>query len=78
MSTIQQRLADLRKVMLQEGISAYIIPSSDAHLSEYTPEHWKGRTWISGFTGSAGTVVVTLERAALWTDGRLRVARLNS
>lgn len=70
MSTIQQRLADLRKVMLQEGISAYIIPSSDAHLSEYTPEHWKGRTWISGFTGSAGTVVVTLERAALWTDGR--------
>lgn len=51
-------------------MSAYIIPSSDAHLSEYTPERWQGRTWISGFTGSAGTMLVTLERAALWTDGR--------
>lgn len=70
MNAIQQRLASLRQAMRQEGISAYIIPSSDAHLSEYTPEHWQGRTWISGFTGSAGTMVITLERAALWTDGR--------
>lgn len=56
--------------MRQENIAAYIIPSSDAHLSEYTPERWQGRTWISGFTGSAGTMLITLDRAALWTDGR--------
>lgn len=68
--TIQERLASLRQAMQAEGISAYIIPSADAHLSEYTPERWQGRTWISGFTGSAGTMLVTLERAALWTDGR--------
>lgn len=67
---ILQRLASLRKVMSHEHIDAYIIPSSDAHLSEYTPEHWKGRRWISGFTGSAGTVVVTANKAGLWTDGR--------
>lgn len=57
-------------MMKQVGIHAYIIPSSDAHLSEYTPERWQSRSWISGFTGSAGTVVVTLTEAALWTDGR--------
>lgn len=70
MNQIQSRLVALRQVMQARGISAYIIPSSDAHLSEYTPEYWQGRTWISGFTGSAGTMLVTLERAALWTDGR--------
>lgn len=70
MNTIPQRLAALRQRMQSEGISAYIIPSSDAHLSEYTPEYWQGRTWISGFTGSAGTMLVTLDEAALWTDGR--------
>lgn len=68
--TIQERLTALREAMRAEGISAYIIPSSDAHLSEYTPERWQGRTWISGFTGSAGTMLITLDRAALWTDGR--------
>lgn len=56
--------------MRAEGISAYIIPSSDAHLSEYTPLRWQGRSWISGFTGSAGTIVVTLDWAGLWTDSR--------
>lgn len=67
---ILQRLAILREAMKQEHFDAYIIPSSDAHLSEYTPEHWKGRRWISGFTGSAGTIVVTTDKAGLWTDGR--------
>lgn len=70
MNTIPQRLDALRRQMQSHGISAYIIPSSDAHLSEYTPEYWQGRTWISGFTGSAGTMLITLECAALWTDGR--------
>ena len=52
------------------GITAYIIPTSDPHQSEYVAEHYKSRTWISGFTGSAGTVVVTQYDAILWTDGR--------
>lgn len=68
--TINERISLLRKVMRNSGISAYIITSSDAHLSEYTPERWKGRTWISGFDGSAGSVVVTLDKAGLWTDSR--------
>lgn len=70
MSVITERLVALRAAMRAEGISAYIIPSSDAHLSEYTPLRWQGRSWISGFSGSAGTMVVTLEHAALWTDSR--------
>jgi Xaa-Pro aminopeptidase len=56
--------------MHRHGIDAYIIPGSDAHLSEYVPERWKGRQWISGFTGSAGTVAVTAGKAGLWTDSR--------
>ena len=70
MSTIIERLALLRKEMKAAGLSAYIIPSSDAHLSEYTPDRFKSRAWISGFNGSAGTVVVTLNKAGLWTDSR--------
>ena len=70
MSTIIKRLALLRKEMKAAGLSAYIIPSSDAHLSEYTPDRFKSRAWISGFNGSAGTVVVTLDKAGLWTDSR--------
>lgn len=70
MSTIIERLALLRKEMKAAGLSAYIIPSSDAHLSEYTPDRFKSRAWISGFNGSAGTVVVTLDKAGLWTDSR--------
>ncbi|MDO4707488.1 MAG: aminopeptidase P family protein [Porphyromonadaceae bacterium] len=68
--TIINRLEALRTSMKREGIAAYIIPSADAHLSEYTPERWTGRTWISGFTGSAGTMLVTLSGAYLWTDSR--------
>jgi Xaa-Pro aminopeptidase len=56
--------------MREAELTAYVIPSSDPHQSEYPPEHWKSRQWISGFEGSAGTVVVTLERAGLWTDSR--------
>ena len=70
MSTIIERLALLRKEMKAAGLSAYIIPSSDAHLSEYTPDRFKSRAWISGFNGSAGTVVVTLDKAGLRTDSR--------
>lgn len=64
------KLSSLRKLMLEKGIDAYIIPSFDAHQSEYVPEHWKSRAWVSGFTGSAGTVVVTMNESGLWTDGR--------
>ena len=70
MSTIKERLALLRQEMKANGLSAYIITSSDAHLSEYTPLRWQGRKWISGFLGSAGTAVITLDRAGLWTDSR--------
>jgi len=56
--------------MRETGIHAYIIPSTDPHLNEYVPDHYKARAWISGFTGSAGTVVVTFDKAILWTDGR--------
>lgn len=69
-TSIQERLASLREAMKKKGIDAYIIPSSDPHLSEYVPARWKSREWISGFTGSAGTVVVTATKAGLWTDSR--------
>ncbi|MCB9555494.1 MAG: aminopeptidase P family protein [Deltaproteobacteria bacterium] len=67
---IKSRLEQLRAVMQRNGIAAYIVPSTDAHQSEYVPPCWQRRQWISGFTGSAGDVVVTLRAAALWTDGR--------
>ncbi len=69
-SIIRGRLAKLRFAMQAKGISACIIPSSDAHQSEYTAPHWKTRTYFSGFTGSAGTLVVTWQEAFLWTDSR--------
>ena len=67
---ITERLQKLRESMKNKGISAYIIPSADFHQSEYVGDYFKCRQFISGFTGSAGTVVVTLEEAGLWTDGR--------
>ena len=67
---IISRLNDLRASMAKANLDAYIIPSSDQHLSEYTPEVWQYRQWISGFLGSAGTVVVTTDEAFLWTDSR--------
>ena len=67
---ITDRVASLRALLMEKGLSAFIIPSTDPHLSEYVASHWKSREWISGFTGSAGTVVVTLDKAGLWTDSR--------
>ena len=71
---INQRLEDLREVMKREHLSAFIFPSTDPHQSEYVADHWKGREWISGFNGSAGTAVVTMTSAALWTDSRYFLA----
>ncbi|MFL0245720.1 aminopeptidase P family protein [Candidatus Clostridium stratigraminis] len=67
---INERTQKLRQLMKENNMDAYIVPSFDAHLSEYVSDHFKCREWISGFTGSAGTVVITLEDAGLWTDGR--------
>lgn len=71
---IKRKLDDLREVMRREKLAAFIFPSTDAHQSEYVASHWQGREWISGFDGSAGTAVVTLDRAALWTDSRYFLA----
>jgi Xaa-Pro aminopeptidase len=70
MNKIESRLYDLRRLMTNQGISAFITPSTDPHCGEYVPERWKSRRWISGFTGSAGIAVVTADKAALWTDSR--------
>lgn len=67
---INQRIENLRKLMKDRKIEAYIIPTSDPHQSEYLPDHYKEREFISGFTGSAGTAVVTMDQAKLWTDSR--------
>ena len=71
---IANRLAALREVLRREKLDAFIFPSTDPHNSEYTPDRWKGRQWISGFDGSAGTAVVTADAAALWTDSRYFLA----
>ena len=71
---INQRLEDLREVMRREHLAAFIFPSTDPHQSEYVADHWKGREFISGFNGSAGTAVVTMDSAALWTDSRYFLA----
>lgn len=67
---IKERISKLRELMVKSNVEAYIVPSADPHLSEYVGEHFKARAWISGFTGSAGTVVFTKHKAGLWTDGR--------
>ena len=74
MTTIAQRLQQLRDIMRREHLAAFIFPSTDPHQGEYIPDHWKGREFISGFNGSAGTAVVTLHGAALWTDSRYFIA----
>lgn len=73
-SVIADRLSELRDVMKRERLAAFIFPSTDPHNSEYVPDHWKGRAWISGFDGSAGVAVVTMTAAALWTDSRYFIA----
>ena len=70
LSATATRLARLRSAMARAGIDAYVLPSSDPHLSEYLPGHWKGREWVSGFTGSVGTFIATADFAGVWTDGR--------
>ena len=72
--TVNERLSALREVMQREHLAAFIFPSTDPHNGEYVPDHWKGREWISGFNGSAGTAVVTMDSAALWTDSRYFLA----
>lgn len=68
--TAKEKVASLREEMKKNNVEAFIVYSADPHMSEYLPEEWQERTWLSGFTGSAGFVVVTLKNAGLWTDGR--------
>ena len=68
--TIRSRIEKLRRTMERKGIAAVVVPSSDPHLSEYLPERWQGREWLSGFTGSVGTLVVTDDFAGVWVDSR--------
>ena len=74
MANINERLELLREVMRREHLAAFLFPSTDPHQSEYVADHWKCRQWISGFDGSAGTAVVTMTNAALWTDSRYFLA----
>ena len=71
---ISNRVNTLRQYLRRNGLAAFIFPSTDPHQSEYVADHWKAREWISGFNGSAGTAVVTLASAALWTDSRYFLA----
>lgn len=66
----QERIGLARQILADEGVDALIIPSADPHMSEYLPKYWQGRAWVSGFTGSVGTLVVTQTFAGLWTDSR--------
>ncbi len=68
--TTNEKLSLLREHMAEAGVQAYLVPSSDPHISEYLPDHWRARAWLSGFDGSAGTLVVTETESGLWTDGR--------
>ena len=70
MKTVPERVSALRAVMAAHGVDTYIVLSSDPHQSEYVAQYWRGRAYISGFTGSAGTVVITADKAACWVDGR--------
>lgn len=67
---IKQRVAALHKIMQRNGIQAFILPTTDPHNSEYVAAHWEARKWLTGFTGSAGTAVITMKKAGLWTDSR--------
>ena len=71
---VKERLAALRRKMAEQSIDAYVVPSGDPHNGEYPADHWQCREWITGFKGSAGTAVVTRDRAGLWTDSRYHLA----
>ncbi|MGN1097865.1 MAG: M24B family metallopeptidase, partial [Clostridia bacterium] len=75
--TVNEKINMLRSEMKSRGLNAYIVPTSDPHLSEYVPAHYEFRRWLSGFTGSAGTLVVTEEKSGLWTDGRYYIQAEN-
>ena len=68
--TTAEKIKKLQESMKHAGVDGYLIPSSDPHMSEYLPTHYEARSWFSGFNGSAGTLAVTADKAALWTDGR--------
>ena len=68
--TVNERIAKLRKLMAEKNIDFYMIPSEDFHQSEYVGDYFKSREYITGFTGSAGTALITKDEALLWTDGR--------
>ena len=72
--TVKERIEALREYLYKTGVKAFIVPSTDPHMSEYVAPHWEARQWISGFTGSAGTVVITEAEAGLWTDSRYFLA----
>jgi Xaa-Pro aminopeptidase len=76
-ATIPERIAQLRSAMKEQGLAAWLVPSADPHLSEYLPGRWQGREWLSGFTGSVGTLVVTADFAGLWVDSRYWVQAEN-
>jgi len=67
---IRARIDALRAALRRHGVDACLVPSADPHLSEYLPEHWQARQWLSGFTGSMGTLIVTTEFAGVWADSR--------
>ena len=68
--SIKERISKLREFMEEKGMDAYVVPSADNHQSEYVGEFFKARAYVTGFTGSAGTAVITKDKAGLWTDGR--------
>ena len=71
--TVNEKIAKIRSLMAQNHIAACIVPSADPHISEYVSNHWKTRAFVSGFSGSAGTFVITEKESGLWTDGRYYV-----
>ena len=71
--TVSERIASLRALMAEKSISAYVVPTADFHQSEYVGEHFKCREYMTGFTGSAGTALITMDEACLWVDGRYYV-----
>ncbi len=75
--TVNEKIGLLRTEMEKCGVDAYIVPTADPHLSEYVPDHYQLRRWLSGFTGSAGTVVVAKDKSGLWTDGRYYIQAEN-
>ena len=68
--TVPEKLEKLRELMRIQQIDAFVVMSADPHMSEYLPDYWKARQWLSGFSGSVGTLVVTQKFAGLWADGR--------